>query len=94
MRDRTIGIAQLTKESLREQSRNTRCLALSESFDDEGEGEEAEEDDIELLEAGEDAAVAFHASEEAFDLIAFLVESAVVAPGIDLLSIPSIKCRD
>jgi Mechanosensitive ion channel len=57
-------------------------LALSECFDDEGEGEEAEEGDVEFLEAGEDAAVAFHAAEEAVDLVAFLVESAVAVPGI------------
>jgi len=37
-------------------------LALSECFDDESEGEEAEEEDIELFEAGEDAAVALHAA--------------------------------
>ena len=36
-------------------------------------GEEAEGDDIELFEAREDAAIAFHAAKEAFDLIAFLV---------------------
>jgi hypothetical protein len=48
-------------------------------------GEESEEDGIELFEAGEDAGVAFHTSKEAFDLIAFPGESAVVAPRIDAI---------
>jgi hypothetical protein len=56
-------------------------LALSECFDDEGKGEKAEEKDVEFFETGEDAAIAFHAAEEAFDLVAFDVERAVVAPG-------------
>jgi hypothetical protein len=34
-------------------------FTLTESFDDEGEGEEAEEEDIELFEPGEDSAEAF-----------------------------------
>jgi hypothetical protein len=53
--------------------------------------EEAEEEDIELFEAGEDAAVAFHGAEEPFDLIAFLVKGAVVAPGIDARSPPATR---
>src|ERR1035437_590192 len=53
-----------------------------ESFDDECEGEEGEEDDIEFLEAGEDAAEAFQSPEEAIDLIALLVKGTIVLPGM------------
>ena len=48
-------------------------FTLTESFDDEGEGEEAEVEDIELFEPGEDSAEAFESSEQALDLVAFLV---------------------
>ena len=48
-------------------------LTLSQGLDDKGEGEEAEEQDIEFLEAGKDAAEAFEAAEEPFDLVAFAV---------------------
>lgn len=49
-------------------------LTLSESFDDEGETKEGKEDAVQFLEAGEDAAVAFEPSEEAFDLVPFAIE--------------------
>jgi hypothetical protein len=61
-------------------------LTLAKGFDDEGEGEKAEEQDIEFLEAGEDAPVAFESAEEPFDLIALSVESAIVTPGIDAVA--------
>jgi hypothetical protein len=53
-------------------SRSLSALGLS--------SEECEEDDIEFLETGEDEAEAFQSPEESFDLIAFLVEGAIVLP--------------
>jgi hypothetical protein len=64
-------------------------LALSECFDDEGEGEEAEEAKRRghrAFRAGEDATVAFHA-EEPFDLIAFPIKGVVEAPEIDAVDL-------
>jgi hypothetical protein len=61
-------------------------LTLSDSFDDESEGEEGEENAIQFLEAGEDTAVAFEAAEEALDFIALLVEGSVIAPGINTIA--------
>jgi hypothetical protein len=58
-------------------------FALAKRFDDEGEVEEAEEVDIEFLEAGKDSAEAFESPEEPLDFVALLVESAVVFPGLD-----------
>ena len=55
-------------------------FTLTQRFDDEGEVEEAEEEDIEFLEAGEDSAKAFEPSEEPLDLVALFVECAVVLP--------------
>jgi len=48
-------------------------LTLTQSFDDEGKQDEAGEHNIELVEAGEDAAVAFEPPEEAFDFISAAV---------------------
>jgi hypothetical protein len=62
-------------------------LALTKCFDDEHEGEEADEEGVKFLESGEDAAVAFEPSEEAFDLIALGVEGAVQAPGRDAVGL-------
>jgi hypothetical protein len=62
-------------------------FTLAESFDDECEVEEAEEEDIEFLEAGEDSTEAFESSEQAFDLVALLVESAVVLPRFDAVGL-------
>ena len=56
-------------------------FTLAKGFDDEGEVEEAEEEDIEFLEAREDSAEAFESPEEPLDFVALLVESAVVFPG-------------
>ena len=58
-------------------------FTLAKGFDDEGEVEEAEEEDIEFLETGEDSAEAFESSEEPLDFVALFVESAVVFPGFD-----------
>ena len=62
-------------------------FTLAKRFDDEGEVEEAEEEDIEFLEAGKDSAEAFESSEEPLDFIALLVESAVVFPGLDAVGL-------
>ena len=62
-------------------------LTLSKGFDDEGEVEEAEEEDIEFLEAGEDSAEAFEPPEEPLDFVALFVESAVVFPGLDAVGL-------
>ena len=62
-------------------------FTLAKGFDDEGEVEEAEEEDIEFLEAGEDSAEALESSEEALDFVAFFVEGAVVFPGLDAVGL-------
>ncbi len=62
-------------------------FTLAKRFDDEGEVEEAEEEDIEFLEAGEDSAKAFESPEEPLDFIALLVEGAVVFPGLDAVGL-------
>src|ERR1700730_18925567 len=62
-------------------------FTLAKCFDDEGEVEEAEEEDIEFLEAGEDSAEAFESPEEPLDFVALLVESAVVFPGLDAVGL-------
>jgi hypothetical protein len=56
-------------------------FTLAKRFDDEGEGEEAEEEDIEFLEAGEDSAEAFESPEEPLDFVALLVESRSYSQG-------------
>ena len=58
-------------------------FTLAQGFDDEGEGEEAEEEDIEFLEAREDSAEAFEPSEQPLDFVALFVESAIVFPWLD-----------
>ena len=61
-------------------------LTLSEGFDDQGEGEKAEEEDIEFFEAGEDAAEALEPPEEPLDLIALAVHGFVVLPGLKAIA--------
>lgn len=56
-------------------------LTLSELVGDEGDGYEGTEHDVGLVVASEDSSEAFDASEEAFDLIAALVQLSVVLPG-------------
>jgi hypothetical protein len=58
-------------------------LTLSEGIDDEHEDDEGEEDDIEFLESGKDAAEAFQPAEKPFHFVALFVEFAVVFPGIE-----------
>lgn len=62
-------------------------LTLSERFDDEGEGDEGEEDAVQFLEAGEDAAENLQPAEEAFDFIAFSIECLIVAPRVDTIGL-------
>ena len=62
-------------------------FTLAKGFNDEGEVEEAEEKNIEFLEAGEDSAEAFEPPEEPLDLVALLVESAIVFPWIDAVGL-------
>ena len=63
-------------------------FTLAKRFDDEGEVEEAEEEDIEFLEAGEDSAEPLLKSpEEPLDFVALLVEGAVVFPGLDAVGL-------
>jgi hypothetical protein len=56
-------------------------LTLTKSLDDQGEVEESEKDDVEFIEAGEDAAEAFESAEEPLDLVALAVHGFVVLPG-------------
>jgi hypothetical protein len=62
-------------------------LTLSECFGDQGEGEEAEEEQIQLFEAGEDAPEAFQPAEEALDLVAFPVHRLVVLPWFEAVAL-------
>ena len=62
-------------------------FTLTQRFDDEGEVEESEEEDIEFLEAGEDSSEAFEPSEESLDLVALLVEGAVVFLRLDAVGL-------
>ena len=62
-------------------------LTLSKSFYDESEAEEGKKDAVEFFEAGEDAAIAFESSEEPFDLVAFAIEYAVIAPRVDTVGL-------
>ena len=55
----------------------------NERFDDQREADEAEEHHVEFLEAREDAAEAFEPSEQSFDLVALLVDRAVVLPRVE-----------
>ena len=62
-------------------------LTLSERFDDKSEAEKGEEQAIQFLEPGEDAAVALEAAEKALNFIAFLVECPVIAPRINAIGL-------
>ena len=55
----------------------------SQPISDEHEADEAEEHQIELLEAREDAAVALEAPEQALNFVTALVHLAVVLPRVD-----------
>jgi hypothetical protein len=58
-------------------------LTLSESFDDKSEAEESEEDAIEFLEAGKDAAVSFEFAKEPLDFISLSIKRPVIVPRIE-----------
>lgn len=60
-------------------------FTLSESFDDESEVEEADEEHIKFLEARKDPAKALEAPEQPLDLVALLLECAVVLPRFDAI---------
>jgi hypothetical protein len=62
-------------------------FTLTQCFDDEGEGEEAEEEDIEFLESGEDSAEALQSSKQPLDLIALLVKRTIVLPRLDAVGL-------
>ncbi|MBI2817199.1 MAG: hypothetical protein HYX72_09695 [Acidobacteria bacterium] len=47
---------------------------------------ESEEDDVEFIEAGEDAAEAFESAEEPFDLVALAVHSLIVLPRLQAIA--------
>lgn len=57
-------------------------LTLSEGLDGQSEGEESEKNDVEFIEAGEDAAEAFESAEEPLHLVALAVHGLVVPPGL------------
>ncbi len=61
-------------------------LTLSEGLDDQGEIEESQKDDIEFIEAGEDAAETFESAEEPLDLIALAIDGFVVLPGLQAIA--------
>ena len=61
-------------------------LTLSQGLDNQREVEEREENDVEFVEAREDAAKALEPLEETFDLIAFAVQSFVILPGIQAIA--------
>ena len=61
-------------------------LTLTEGLDDESEVEETQKDDVEFIEAREDAAEAFESAEEPFDLIALAVHGFVVLPGLQAIA--------
>jgi len=61
-------------------------LTLSKGFDNQGEGEEAQEEYIELFEAGEDSAEALEPPEKAFYLVALAVHGPVILPGFQAIA--------
>ena len=61
-------------------------LTLTEGLNDQGEVEESQEDDVEFIEAGEDAAEAFEPAEEPFDLVTLAVHGFVVLPGLQAIA--------
>ena len=57
-------------------------LTLFGGIYDQDKIDKGEEDDIEFLKSGEDAPEAFQSAEKPFHFVAFLVEFAVIFPGI------------
>jgi hypothetical protein len=58
-------------------------LTLYKGIDDQNEVDKCEEDDVKFLKPGEDAAKAFQSAKKPLYFIAFLIQFAVVFPGID-----------
>jgi hypothetical protein len=56
-------------------------FTLAKRFDDEGEVEEPEEEDIEFLEAGENSAEAFESPEEPLDFVALFCRERSYSQG-------------
>ena len=61
-------------------------LTLTEGLDDESEVEESQKDDVEFIEAGEDAAEAFEPAEEPLDLITLAVHGFIILPGTQAIA--------
>jgi hypothetical protein len=61
-------------------------LTQSECFDDEGEVNKGDEDEIKLIEPREDAAKSLECSEQSFNLVALSVHGTVIPPKANLLS--------
>ena len=61
-------------------------LTLSEGLDDQSEVEESQKDDVEFIEAREDAAEAFESAEKPLDLIALAVHGFIILPGLQAIA--------
>ena len=59
----------------------------AQSFDDEGKDDEADEEDIEFVEAAKNTAISLESAEKAFDFIAPTVGDAIVGPRFKPLGI-------
>src|SRR3972149_8651422 len=57
-----------------------------EGLDDQSEVEESQKDDVEFIEAREDATKAFESAEEPLDLVAFAVHGFIVLPGLQAIA--------
>jgi hypothetical protein len=62
-------------------------LTRSKRLDDESKTDESNEDDIELAEAGEDAAESFEPPEEPLALMALAVEGLVIWSGLQAIAL-------
>src|SRR3990172_6227470 len=60
-------------------------LTLSEGLDDQSEVKESQKDNVEFIEAREDAAEAFASAEEPLDLVALAVHGVIILPGIQAI---------
>jgi len=61
-------------------------LTQSECFDNEGEVNKVDRDDIKLIESGEDAAKSLEFSEQSLNRVALSVHGTVIPPKANLLS--------
>lgn len=64
-----------------------RVNTNSQALENEGEDDKTGKEDIEFVETTEDAAVAFEAPKESFDLVAAAVSDAVIRPRVQALGI-------